>query len=69
VYFITSSGVQVIDVSTPSRPALRTSAAFPRSFGPCQGGTAVMEADLLYVGAYCSPSSGGQGGLAIYRRN
>jgi hypothetical protein len=69
VYFITSSGVKVIDVSTPSRPALRTTAAFPTSFGVCQGGTAVMEADLLYVGAYCSPSSGGQGGLAIYRRH
>jgi hypothetical protein len=69
VYFITPSGVQVIDVSAPTRPALRFSAPFPPVFGACQGGTAVMEADLLYVGVYCSPSSGGQGGLAIYRRH
>ena len=68
VYFITSSGVKVIDVSTPSRPTLRASAAFPTAFGTCQGGTAVIEADLLYVGAYCRPSWGEQGGLAIYRR-
>jgi hypothetical protein len=68
VYFITPSGVKVIDVSTPSHPTLRTSAAFPAAFGTCQGGTAVMEADLLYVGAYCRPSSSGRGGLAVYRR-
>ena len=68
VYFITSSGVKVIDVSTPSRPTLRNTAAFPTAFGDCQGGTAVMEADLLYVGAYCKPTSGGRGGLAVYRR-
>ncbi len=68
VYFITSSGVKVIDVSTPTQPTLRISAAFPEAFGVCQGGTAVMDADLLYVGAYCSPPAG-QGGLAIYRRH
>jgi hypothetical protein len=68
VYFITSSGVKVIDVSTPTRPVLRSTAAFPTSFGACQGGTAVMADDLLYVGAHCSPSSGQGGGLAIYRR-
>jgi hypothetical protein len=68
VYFITSSGVQVIDVSTPSSPALRTFAAFPTAFGVCQGGTAVKDADLLYVGAHCT-TPGGQGGLAIYRRH
>jgi hypothetical protein len=66
VYFITASGVQVIDVSTPSRPTLRTSAAFPTAFGVCQGGTAVVEDDLLYVGVYCTPPAG-QGGLAVYR--
>ena len=68
VYFITSSGVQVIDVSTPSSPALHTFAAFPTAFGVCQGGTAVKDADLLYVGAHCT-TPGGQGGLAIYRRH
>jgi hypothetical protein len=67
VFFITSSGVQVLDVSTPSAPARRTFASFPTAFGVCQGGTAVWEADLLYVGAYCRPPTG-QGGLAIYRR-
>ena len=68
VYFITPSGVKVIDVSTPSNPTLQSTAAFPTAFGACQGGTAVVEADLLYVGAYCSPSSSARGGLAVYRR-
>ena len=68
VYFITSSGVKVIDVSDPSRPTLRNTAAFPTAFGACQGGTAVADGDLLYVGAYCSPSSDTRGGLAVYRR-
>jgi len=68
VYFITSSGVKVIDVSDPSRPTLRNTAAFPTAFGTCQGGTAVVDGDLLYVGAYCRPSSDARGGLAIYRR-
>jgi hypothetical protein len=68
VYVLTSSGVKVIDVSTPSRPTLRNTAAFPTAFGDCQGGTAVIEADLLYVGAYCQPTSRGRGGLAVYRR-
>ena len=67
VFFLTASGVQVIDVSAPARPVLRTFAPFPTAFGTCQGGTAVAEADILYVGAYCRPAAG-QGGLAIYRR-
>ena len=68
VFFIGPSGVRVIDVSTPASPALRSSAPFPTAFGVCQGGTAVMDADLLYVGAYCS-TPGGRGGLAIYQRH
>jgi len=67
VFFMTGSGVQVIDVSAPTQPVLGTFAPFPAAFGVCQGGTAVAEADLLYVGAYCYPPNG-QGGLAIYRR-
>ena len=68
VFFVGSSGVRVIDVSTPANPALRSSSPFPTEFGVCQGGTAVIEADLLYVGAYCS-TPGGRGGLAIYQRH
>jgi hypothetical protein len=67
VFFVTAAGVQVIDVSTPTEPALRGFAPFPAAFGICEGGTAVVEADLLYVGAYCGSPSG-RGGLAIYRR-
>jgi hypothetical protein len=66
VFFVGPSGVRAIDVSAPASPALRASAAFPAAFGVLQGGTAVVEADLLYVGAYCS-TPGGRGGLAIYR--
>jgi hypothetical protein len=68
VFFVGPSGVRVIDVSAPSLPTLRSSAPFPATFGVCQGGTAVIEADLLYVGAYCS-TPGGRGGLVIYRRH
>jgi hypothetical protein len=66
VFILTPPGVLNIDVSTPTSPSMRTLVAYPSAFGICQGGTAVVDADLLYVGAYCSPPSG-QGGLAIYR--
>jgi hypothetical protein len=54
-------------VSTPTSPTAHSLVPYPSAFGPCQGGTAIIEADLLYVGAYCEPPNG-QGGLAIYRR-
>jgi hypothetical protein len=67
VFAMSPSGVLVIDVSKPASPVLQGLAPFPSAFGTCLGGTAVADADLLYVGAYCEPPSG-QGGLAIYRR-
>lgn len=66
VFFITSTGVQRIDVTTPASPSPGRLTSFPSDFGVCQGGTAVVDGDLLYVGAYCAPP-GGIGGLAIYR--
>jgi hypothetical protein len=66
-FYLASAGVQIIDVSTPASPTARALVPFPSAFGTCLGGTAVMDDDLLYVGATCEPPSG-QGGLAIYRR-
>jgi hypothetical protein len=68
VFFLTPAGLQVIDVSDPSHPVLGPFAPYPAVFGTCQGGTAIVEGNLLYVGAYCRPP-GGRGGLAIYRRH
>jgi hypothetical protein len=65
VYFVTSTGVLAIDVTSPSQPFVRAKAPFPTVFGPCQGGTAAFDAGLLYVGAYCRTNL--RGGLAIYR--
>jgi hypothetical protein len=68
VFYLTSEGVQIIDVSKPSSPSARAITPYPSIFGTCQGGTAVIDGDLLYVGAYCIPPSG-RGGLAIYRHH
>lgn len=67
VFFLTSKGVQVVDVSAPATPTAQGFAPYPDTFGECQGGTAVVEGDFLFVGAYCK-SPGGRGGLAVYRR-
>jgi hypothetical protein len=66
LFFITPTAVQWLDVSVPAQPRVHATAALPTAFGICQGGTAVTDGDLLYVGAYCSPPEG-LGGLAIYR--
>lgn len=67
VFTMSPQGVLLIDVGKPASPSLQGLTPYPSAFGTCQGGTAVADADLLYVGAYCEPPNG-QGGLAIYRR-
>lgn len=68
VFLVGNTAVHVIDVSTPTAPRLLGSYPFPSSFGECQGGTALVEGNLVYVGAHCKPT-GGRGGLLIYRRS
>ncbi len=67
VFLVGHTGVHIIDVSVPSSPRLLRTQPFPASLGECQGGFALLDGNMLYVGAYCAPPEG-HGGLLVYRR-